>query len=129
MEEMDAATAPLAHLTGGAALEARIDATMPLADRFHFLAELWTIAADSEAITQIDNKLDDEFAVLVEQAKRAGQINTDLPTPWVVSFYASTLMAAWWLIASGDVEIDEALIYTKQSFFSGCAKNPGKNRA
>ena len=66
MEEMDAATAPLAHLTGGAALEARIDATMPLADRFHFLAELWTIAADSEAITQIDNKLDDEFAVLVE---------------------------------------------------------------
>jgi AcrR family transcriptional regulator len=128
MEEMDAATAPLAHLTGGAALEARIDATMPLADRFHFLAELWTIAADSEAITQIDNKLDDELAVLVEQAKRAGQINTDLPTPWVVSFYASTLMAAWWLIASGDVEIDEALIYTKQSFFSGCAKNPGKNR-
>ena len=71
----------------------------------------------------------DELAVLVEQAKRAGQINTDLPTPWVVSFYASTLMAAWWLIASGDVEIDEALIYTKQSFFSGCAKNPGKNRS
>ena len=75
-----------------------------------------------EAHKQIDRQLINEMATLVEQAKNAGDINPSLPTMWIVSFYESTLTAAWWLIASGDLTIDEAVAYTKQSFFSGCGK-------
>jgi len=34
--------------------------------------------------------------------------------------YYSLLETAWSLIALGDVTIDEAVDYAKQSFFSGC---------
>ena len=64
-----------------------------------------------------------EMATLVDQAKEAGDINPNLPTMWIVSFYEGTLMAAWSLIASGDLTIDDAIAYTKQSFFSGCGND------
>lgn len=120
VEELETASEPIQHLTGRAAIEAYIEVKMPLADRFHFLATLWTIVEDREAIQQIDKQLISEMASLVDEAKEAGEIKPDLPTKWIVSFYDSILMAAWWLIASGDLKIDEAVAYTKQSFFSGC---------
>ena len=122
VEALEVANAPIQHLTGRAAIEAAIEVTMPLADRFHFLTTLWTGTEESETLKQIDRQLINEMATLVDQAKEAGDINPSLPTMWIVSFYESTLTAAWWLIASGDLAIDDAIEYTKQSFFSGCGK-------
>ena len=119
-EAIEAAIAPLQHLSGRAAIEAHIEATLPLINRFHFLTTLWAIVADSDAIQQLDNQLIDDMGTLIDQAKAAGDINPSLPTIWIASLYQSTLMAAGWLIASGDITIDEAIVYTKQSFFSGC---------
>lgn len=123
VEALEAATTPLQHLFGRAAIEARIEAVMPLADRFHFLAMLWTETVDREAIKQVDNQQANEMATLIHQAKEAGEINPSLPTLWVVTFYEGTMMAAWWLIASGDITIDDAVVYVKQSFFSGCGND------
>ena len=122
-EEINAASVHLQDLSGRAAVEAYIEVIMPLADRFHFLTILWPIAAESEAVEHIDNQLNEKMATLIEQAKEAGDINPNLPTIWIISFYDATLMAAWWLIASGDLTIDDAVTYVKQSFFSGCGKN------
>ena len=120
VEELRAASAPIQQLTGRAAIEAYIEVNMPLADRFHFLTTLWTGQEESAAIQQIDAQLIHEMATLVEQAKDEGDINPNLPTKWIVSFYEGTLMAAWWLIASGDLIIDDAVGYVKWSFFGGC---------
>ena len=125
VEELETASEPIQHLTGRAAIEAYIEVKMPLADRFHFLTMLWTSVEDREAIQQIDKQLISEMGALVDQAKAAGEIKPDLPTKWIVAFYDSILMAAWWLIASGDLTIDEAVVYTKQSFFSGCGVDCG----
>lgn len=123
VEELTTASASLQNLYGRAAIEAYTEVTMPLADRFHFLTTLWPTLADSKAVEQIDNQLDEKMATLIEQAKIAGEINPSLPTLWITSLYDATLMAAWWLIASGDLTIDDAVTYVKQSFFSGCGKN------
>ena len=120
VEELRAASTPIQQLTGRAAIEAYIEVKMPLADRFHFLTTLWTGTEESEAIKQIDEQLLNEMATLVEQAKEAGEIDPGLPTMWIVSFYEGSLMAAWWLIAAGDLTIDDAVTYVKRSFFSGC---------
>ena len=120
LEELEAASEPIQHLSGRAAIEAYTEVIMPLADRFHFLTSLWTIVADREAIKQIDNQLIDEMAMLVEQAKEAGEIDPKLPTMWLITLYDAILTAAWWLIASGDVTTEEATIYAKRSFFGGC---------
>jgi len=74
VEELKAASAPLQHLSGRAAIEASIEVTMPLADRFHFLTILWPTAANNEEVEQIDNQLDEKMATLIEQAKEAGDI-------------------------------------------------------
>jgi AcrR family transcriptional regulator len=123
VEELEAAKAPIQHLSGRAAIEARIEAVMPLADRFHFLTTLWATAADHEAIKQTDSQIINEIATLIDQAKEAGAINPGLPTTWIVAFYESTLMAAWSLIAVGDITIDDAIAYSQQSFFNGCGND------
>lgn len=128
VEELETASEPIKQLTGRAAIEAYIEVKMPLADRFHFLTTLWSHVEDREAIQQIDKQLISEMGTLVDQAKEAGEIKPDLPTKWIVSFYDSILMAAWWLIASGDLTIDDAIAYTKQSFFSGCGTNIGRKK-
>ena len=127
VEELRAASIPIQGLTGRAAIEAYIEVKMPLADRFHFLTMLWTGQEDSHAIQSIDAQLIHEMVTLVEQAKEVGDINPNLPTKWVVAFYEGTLMAAWWLIASGDLTIDDAVAYVKESFFSGCGISQHEN--
>ena len=122
LEELSAVTDPLQHLSGRAAIEAKIEAVMPLADRFHFLTKLWNIAAESEIVKQIDDQQLNEMVTVIEQAKEAGELNPQLPTVWIVSFYESTLLSAWSLIASEEITIDEAVSYAKQSFFCGCAQ-------
>ncbi len=122
LEQLNTVTAPLKQLSGRAAIEAEIEAVMPLADRFQFLIKLWTIAADSDIVKQIDEQQRNELATVIEQAKEAGEIAPQLPTVWIVSFYESTLATAWSLIASEKITIDEAVAYTKQSFFQGVKK-------
>ncbi|MGB1253087.1 MAG: TetR/AcrR family transcriptional regulator [Candidatus Promineifilaceae bacterium] len=120
IEELEAVSMPVNQFAGRAAIEAAIEVTMPLADRFHFLATLWTDDIDSEAIRQVNNQLAQAMGDLIDQAKEAGEIDPALPTKWLVALHESTLMAAWWLIASGDLKIDDAVSYVKRSFFSGC---------
>jgi len=92
--------------------------TLELTDRVR--TTLWTGREESEAVQQIDARLIHELASLVEQAKVADDINPSLPTKWIVAFYEGPLMAAWWLIASNGLTIDDAVTYVKESFFGGC---------
>ncbi len=119
-EETDVALKPFEHLEGRVAIEAVIDALMPLGDRFRFLINLWSYAAQDEEVARIDAESVQEMAWLVDQAKSRGEIAADLPTSWIVEFFDGTLTAGWMLAERGDVTTLEAAEYVKRSFFRGC---------
>lgn len=119
-EETEVALKPYEHLEGRTAIEAIIDALMPMGDRFRFLVNLWSYAAEDAEFMRIDAESAQEMAWLVDQAKSNGEIAADLPTAWVVEFFDGTLTAGWMLAERGDVTTAEAAVYVKRSFFRGC---------
>lgn len=121
MEETDLATKPMEHLKGRAALEAIFDLLMPLADRFRFLASIWTLVEGDKDLNQIQSQMDKDIIYLIKQAKKRGDIAKALPDKWLLAFFDSTFTAAWTLVSSGDASPDEAANYAKQSFFNGCS--------
>lgn len=123
LEETDAVTAPLkqAGLKGRAAIEATIDAVMPLADHYHFLLSLWNFAEVDPEVTKIYDRQVAELVTLVEQAKTAGEINRDLDTNWIVTLIDSMLYSGWWLIANQDATSEDMANHAKLSLFQGIA--------
>lgn len=116
MDETEAALKSTDHLTGRAAIEAIFEVLMPLADRYHFLINLWHLAEHDKKVTQID-----DLHVLIDLAKENGEINRQLPTRWVAAFFEIMLTTAWRLVQAGEVSSKDATKYAKLSFFSGCA--------
>ena len=120
MKEIDEAVRPYEHLTGRALIEAIIDVTVPMANRFSFLTKLWAFIEDDKEVQSIDSRMSDEMHSVFDQAKRLGDISKDLPTAWIVTFFDATLMAAWTAVESGDVTSRDATGHVKRSFFHGC---------
>lgn len=123
LREINSATESISHLKGCSALEATIDAVMPIADRFRFLTSLWGMFFESEKVNQIIEMQHKEIYEMVNDAKRKGEINESLPTKWIASIFDGTLAVAWELLESGDVTPNEAAEYAKQTFFNGCKQS------
>ena len=117
----DKATEPLKakNLKGRAAIEALLHAVMPLANRFHFLLSLWSIAENDPEVTGIYNRQLAELAQLVEQGKQAGEINTNLTTTWIVTMIDSLIYAGWYLVRAKECDATEAAESAVQTLFSG----------
>ncbi len=120
--EIEAALNPYDHLLGRAAIEKIIDVLMPIANRFRFLGGLWTYVEGDEEVRRIESQVNQEMRLLFDHAKLIGDIDDSLPTPWLTSFFDSTLMAGWMMVESNDASPEDAATFVKQSFFNGCGK-------
>lgn len=120
LQEIDDVVKPHENLTGRALIEAIIEEVVPLADRFRFLVSLWSFVENDKEIERISARMDKEMFFVFDQAKKQGDIGPDLPTTWLVSFFDSTLDAAWTSVESGQISSAEAVGYVKKSFFHGC---------
>lgn len=123
-QEIDTALEPHRHLKGKDALEKIIDILMPIANRFKFLVNLWAIVEDDKEVKRVEDQMYEELYVVFDQAKKAGEVDTDLPNAWLVAFFDSTLTAGWILVEEGEISSDDAAGYIKHCFFKGCGKAP-----
>jgi AcrR family transcriptional regulator len=122
LEEIDRALAPYAHLQGRAAIEQIVEVLMPLADRFSFLVNLWSLVEDDDDVRRINTRMQRETCALIDQARRAGEISTDLPTSWLALVFDNTLATGWKLVEAGEATSSDAARYVRQSFFDGCGE-------
>lgn len=114
------ATEPCNYLTGKKAIEKTIEVLIPISDKFLFLVSQWHLAEKNESVTQITEDQFGELNVIIDEAKRDGDIQQNLPTKWISLFFDSTIHAAAILINSNEVTLKKATEYAKISFFNGC---------
>ena len=121
LEETDELVEPIkaANLRGREAIEASIDVLMPMADRFKFLLNLWSIAGHDKVVRKIYKRQLDELEDLIEQAKQQSEIAEDAPTVWVASVFDSLLTTSWQMIKNDIMSPDEAAESFKKLFFKG----------
>jgi len=108
-----------ACLKGKEAIEMVIDRIMPLADHYHFLLALWSIAEQDKEVMVIYQRQLDSLANRVEQGKKEGSINSSLSTTWIVTAFDSLLYGAWWMIGQGEMSCEQAAESVKETFFNG----------
>lgn len=124
MEELDNALIPTQHLIGRNAIEATFDVLASLADRYHFLIQLWHLVEPSEEFEALDLQQTKDLHGLINQAKDLGEIDKELPTEWIAALFDATLNATWTLAKTKTQSPIELAKYAKMSFFNGCiAKN------
>ena len=121
-EEIDEALKPLFDMSGREAIEATFALLIPIADRYRFLNSMWPEASDDPRVTKKLKQSFSDMEWLMDQAKKAGEIDKALPSVWLTTFFEMTLYAAWSLLESGDINADEAAQFATRSFFLGCAK-------
>jgi len=123
LDETDELMKPLKaqKLRGRQAIEAAIDAVMPMAARFRFLMSLWAIASNDKVVLKIYRRQLRELGGYVEQAQEDDEIVPSLSVAWVVSMFDALLNSAWFLVENGTMDIDEATAAFKHSLFCGCA--------
>lgn len=109
-------------LRGRRAIEESMRAIMPLADRFHFVLNLWAIAGNDEEVMAIYNRQLEELYVLVEEAKVDGDIAKDISTDWVVASLDALLSRAWWMISEAGYAANQAAELMIRTAFDGVAK-------
>lgn len=121
LEESDELVEPIKakKLTGREAIEATIDALMPMADRYKFLLNLWSIAGNDKAVRTIYKRQLDELQTLVNQAKKSGEIKPDISTTWVVTVFDNLLYASWLMIKNEVMQPEEAAQSFKSMLFGG----------
>ncbi len=120
LEETDRALAPYEHLRGKALIGKIIDVLMPMADRFCFLVNLWSYVEGDDEVKSIEARMDQEMQYVLNQAKHAGEIRSDLPTSWLSVLFDNTITSGWMLVESGEATSGQAADYAKKSFFEGC---------
>ena len=129
LTETDAAMAPLAGLRGRAAIEAMLDAIMPLAARYHFLVQVWSHASEPDAeISTIYVRQLQALAVRVEQAQADGDVDATLPVDWIVNIIDRVIVVAWSMIAEHGVSADKASALCKRMLFDGISGHRSGHR-
>lgn len=123
LEETDEILQPVkdAGLTGLSAISASIDLIVPMADKYRFLMSLSAIAAEDATVKRIYRRQLKELYDLVEVAKDAGEIDSNLPTAWVVGSYDALLNTAWELVEQNQLTSVDAAVYFKRSFAASVA--------
>lgn len=106
-------------LSGKDSLKAMLHALMPMADRYHFLLSLWSIAEGDEQVLQMYNRQLEELYILIERARSEGDINAVLSTDWIIVTIDSLIYAGWWLVGEGKCTPQQAAEQSITTLFSG----------
>lgn len=120
LKEIDEAVEPYDHLKGRPLIEAIIEVTVPLADRFRFLIRLWSFVEQDKEVERINTRMQTEMEYVFNQAQKLGDVRADLPAAWIAEFFDTTLTAAWTLVDAKKITSGDAVKYMKLSFFHGC---------
>ena len=120
LSEIDEALKPVEEMTGRRAVEATFELLLPLADRYRFLSNLWSLVEGDRRLASKLEQYTQETEWLINQAMSDGVIDQDLPLAWVRHFFDMTLYAAWAMVETGEAKPNEAAGYAVRSFFSGC---------
>ncbi|MCG8671591.1 MAG: TetR/AcrR family transcriptional regulator [Pseudomonadales bacterium] len=107
------------NLGAKAQIEATLRAVVPLADRFHFLLSLWSIASDDEQVNQIYEDQLNQLHQIIEAAKQEGSIKAGLDSGWIVSIIDGMLYSAWWMIGQGHLTEEQATEHVLETLFAG----------
>lgn len=120
----DAVMAPIRQqqLSGKDTLEAMFHVMMPMADRYHFLLSLWSIAEGNEAVMSVYNRQLEDVYMLVERARSEGFIRDELTSEWIVITIDAMIYSGWWLITKGECTPEQAANQAIMTLFNGVAK-------
>lgn len=88
------------------ALKLSVDAIVPLADRQWFLSR--ETVEDHPQIRAEYQRQTEELAQAIEEAKKEGNFDSAVPTPWIVQAYDHLIFAAWALVRSGEATPKQA---------------------
>ena len=122
-EDIDEVLEPLHKLNGREAIKATFELLIPVANRYRFLNTLWPEVCDEPQIAKRAQRSSKEMEWLMDQAKKRGEIDIELPSVWLTTFFEMTLYTAWSLLESGDISTEQATTFATRSFFDGCANN------
>lgn len=92
---------------------------MPMADRFHFLLSLWSIASEDEEVQQIYHQQLGRLYQMVDQLRQEGGVNDRLTNDWILVTIDTLIYAGWWLIAEGKCSAEQAAEQAITTLFSG----------
>lgn len=95
--------------SGIRALHAMLEVLLPLAERYHFLQMIWTIAELDKEVWQHYESQMAWIAEWVTNGQINGEINQALDVSWVVSLMDSMLYSASWLMTHQGMKQDKML--------------------
>jgi len=106
-------------LTAEETLKQLFELLMPLADRFHFLLSLWSIAEKDPEVMALYNRQLYDLVALVERGKKEGSINQSLDSNWLVCLIDSLMYSGWWMMANMKMTSQAASKHAIQVLMSG----------
>lgn len=92
---------------------------MPMADRYHFLLSLWSIAQGDEQVDAIYQQQLLSLYQLIEAGKAEASIRQDLSTDWILVTIDTMIYGGWWLISEGKSSPEEAAENALITLFNG----------
>lgn len=110
------------QLSAEESIRAIFHAIMPMADRYHFLLSLWSIAGDNEEVMATYMRQLSELNELVEHARSEGFIREELSNEWIVLTIDTMIYSGWWLISEGQCTPEQAAEQAVMTLFNGVAK-------
>lgn len=119
----DAVMAPIKQqqLSAKATLEAMFHALMPMADRYHFLLSLWSIAEGDELVMATYQRQLAELYAIIEQARLEGFVRPELSNDWIMVTIDTMIYSGWWLISEGKCTAQQAAEQAIITLFGGIA--------
>lgn len=107
------------ELSSRETIERMLRVVVPLADKYHFLLSLWSVASNDKEINDIYNQQLSTLYELFEAAKAEGSIKPHLSSDWLVSVLDSLLYSAWWLIGEKQITEQQAVDQILETLFTG----------
>lgn len=92
---------------------------MPLADRYHFILSIWSIAEQDDEVMSIYNSQLNNLATLIERGKKEGSIKCSLDTAWIVCLIDSMIYSGWWMMGNMRMSAETAAEHATESIFNG----------
>ncbi len=87
-----------AKQSGLKAVEAMVEKLLPLADRFHFLQTVWTIAELDRQVWAMYETQMNQIWLWIDEGQKKGEIHAELSAEWIVAVIDSMLYSASWML-------------------------------
>lgn len=114
-DAVEAATANAPSHTD--ALRISLEAIIPLADRYWFLARE-PVENDPDITNEYDRQMRD-LAEAVDAARKEGGFASDVPTAWIVQAFDNLIYAAWEMVRTGEATPGQAASLAWRTLTSG----------